>query len=277
MAGDRAVRQAPARRGRGHHDGLDDYPATIALLQARALNGLFDGDLDTVRSASSEGARLSRETGDLYSLEMMLINLGLAALIGGDLDESKPLFTEALRIAQPDRRPGGAVLPARRVGLPRRRFRPGRGSRPNCSGRPRPCKRASAQPSCHTSLHSWPRPKNRRRAALGAHTFEAEFEAGQRLSRDDRDRPGARRARSRSAAASRRYPDGAARETGSRGRTAGRRRPEQQADRSAPAHLRAHRRQPRPQHPEQTRIQLTRPDRRLDCVTQPVADARSTT
>jgi predicted ATPase/DNA-binding CsgD family transcriptional regulator len=80
--------------------GLDDVSARVSVLQARALNGLFDGDLETVATASSEGARLSRESGDLYSLEMMLMNLGLTTLIAGDLDGSKPLFAEALRIAR---------------------------------------------------------------------------------------------------------------------------------------------------------------------------------
>src|SRR5262249_55156459 len=70
----------------------DDFLATIALLQARALNSFFEGDLDAVRSASAEGVRLGREMNDLYSLEMMLMNLGLAALIAGDLSESKPLL-----------------------------------------------------------------------------------------------------------------------------------------------------------------------------------------
>jgi predicted ATPase/DNA-binding CsgD family transcriptional regulator len=79
--------------------GLDDITARVSLLQARALNGFFEGDLEAVRSASSEGVRLSRESGDLYSLEMMLLNLGLTALFAGELDESKPPFVEALRIA----------------------------------------------------------------------------------------------------------------------------------------------------------------------------------
>ena len=34
---------------------------------------------------------------------MMLLNLGSAALLDGDLGEAKPLFTEALRIARADR------------------------------------------------------------------------------------------------------------------------------------------------------------------------------
>jgi predicted ATPase/DNA-binding CsgD family transcriptional regulator len=77
-----------------------DYPAgTIAVLQARALNAFMEADLDTVRSAASEGILLAREAGDLYSLEMMLLNLGSAALLAGDLGESKPLLADSLRIA----------------------------------------------------------------------------------------------------------------------------------------------------------------------------------
>jgi predicted ATPase/DNA-binding CsgD family transcriptional regulator len=79
---------------------LDDFPATIAVLQARALGGLFEGDLDTVRTASADGVRRAREVGDLYSLEMMLLNLGCAALIAGDLETARPLFAEALPIAR---------------------------------------------------------------------------------------------------------------------------------------------------------------------------------
>jgi hypothetical protein len=99
IAGDRASARRLLEEAGVVTAGLDDLPSTLALLQARALDGLFDGDLDAVRSASSEGARLSREAGDLYSLGMMLLNQGLTALIAGDLDESKPLFAEALRIA----------------------------------------------------------------------------------------------------------------------------------------------------------------------------------
>jgi predicted ATPase len=79
---------------------LDEFPATVAVLQARSLSGLFEGDLDVVRSAAAEGARRSRDVGDLYALEMMLLNLGLAALGGDHLDEAWPLFAEALRIAR---------------------------------------------------------------------------------------------------------------------------------------------------------------------------------
>jgi predicted ATPase/DNA-binding NarL/FixJ family response regulator len=79
--------------------GLGYPPGTLSVLQARALNGFFEADLDAVRSAACQGARLARETGDLYVLEIMLLNAGSAALIAGDLDDSKPLLAESLQIA----------------------------------------------------------------------------------------------------------------------------------------------------------------------------------
>jgi predicted ATPase/DNA-binding CsgD family transcriptional regulator len=80
--------------------GLAYPPGRLAVLQARSLNGFFAADLDTVRSAATQGARLARDTGDVYALEIMLLNLGSVALMAGDLEEAKPLLTEALRIAQ---------------------------------------------------------------------------------------------------------------------------------------------------------------------------------
>jgi predicted ATPase/DNA-binding CsgD family transcriptional regulator len=80
--------------------GLDEFPARISLLQARALNGFFQGDIEEVKAAASEGVRLSREVGDLYSLEMMLLNAGGTALITGDLVQAKTDYVEALKIAQ---------------------------------------------------------------------------------------------------------------------------------------------------------------------------------
>jgi DNA-binding CsgD family transcriptional regulator len=79
--------------------GLDDVLCTLALLQARSLDGFFGGDLEVVTSASSEGLRLSRELGDLYTLKVWLLNLGTIALIAGETAKSRPLLTEALRIA----------------------------------------------------------------------------------------------------------------------------------------------------------------------------------
>jgi DNA-binding CsgD family transcriptional regulator len=79
---------------------LTDFPARISLLQAQALNGFFGGDIEAVKSAATEGVRLSRDAGDLYSLEMMLLNSGGLALIGGDLEQAKSFYREGLTIAR---------------------------------------------------------------------------------------------------------------------------------------------------------------------------------
>jgi predicted ATPase/DNA-binding CsgD family transcriptional regulator len=102
MAGDRAE----ARRLLGEADAVAAslgraYPSgLIAVLQARARDGFFAADPGAVRAAAGRAASLARETGDLYALEIMLLNLGSAALLDGELGEAKPLLTEALRIAR---------------------------------------------------------------------------------------------------------------------------------------------------------------------------------
>ena len=79
---------------------LDDVAAQISVLQARALNGFFQGDIDGLKAAVAQGIRLGRDAGDLYSLEMMLLNAGGAALITGELEQAKDFYLEALRIAR---------------------------------------------------------------------------------------------------------------------------------------------------------------------------------
>jgi DNA-binding CsgD family transcriptional regulator len=161
----------------------DDFPATIALLQARALNGLIEGDLGTVESASSEGARISREAGDLYALGMMLMNRGVAALLAGDLDVSKPLCTEALRIAHQidDRVAQFGLLGAL-------------GCHAASSGQPRLAARLlgaveTVRTGAGLSDLTFLAPvlaqaKESVVAAVGLSKFEVEFQAGKRLSRD---------------------------------------------------------------------------------------------
>jgi predicted ATPase/DNA-binding NarL/FixJ family response regulator len=100
MAGDQAESKRLLDEARDVAAGLDDLGATLMLHQARALNGLVDGELDGVAEAAAEGVRLSREAGDLYSLDMMLMNQGYAALRSGRVEDSEKLFVEALRIAR---------------------------------------------------------------------------------------------------------------------------------------------------------------------------------
>jgi predicted ATPase/DNA-binding NarL/FixJ family response regulator len=79
---------------------LRDYPATVGVLNARAVEAMFLGDRAAVEAASAEGVRLSSGVGDLYTLGQMLVYLGLVAVMGGDLATSKPRFMEAMRAAR---------------------------------------------------------------------------------------------------------------------------------------------------------------------------------
>jgi DNA-binding CsgD family transcriptional regulator len=78
----------------------DDYQARISILQTQAIAAVLRGDVVAAVAAAAEGERLSREVGDLYELEMQLLNLGSFGLIAGDVERTKPLFREGLGIAQ---------------------------------------------------------------------------------------------------------------------------------------------------------------------------------
>ena len=99
MAGDRHAAGRFLDQASALAEQTDDVPTKVSVLQARSLNGAFEGDFEAVKQASLEGVRLSRQTGDLYALHMMLLNRGGAAFFTGDLDQSKARYLEALRIA----------------------------------------------------------------------------------------------------------------------------------------------------------------------------------
>ncbi len=183
MAGDRTAARrlldeaetiTPRRRPLPRDDGVD--PGT-------AIHALFEGDLAAAEAASSEGARLSREVGDLYYLERMLMNLGLVALAAGDLPGSKARFIEGLRIAkQTDNRLGQSSF-LRRLG-----------GQAASSGQARLAARllgaADALGAAAGASTTGPiepelaRATEAATAAMGAARFEAEYAAGTRLNRE---------------------------------------------------------------------------------------------
>ena len=184
MAGDRVNARRLLDEAQQVTEPLGDPTSTLGLIQAQAFNGFFEGDLATVRSVATEGVRISRETGDVYRLTMMLMNRGLGALFEGDLDESRPLFAEALRSAREvdDRvaefylldalgchaaSSGKAALAARLLGAAET-IRTGAG--------------ATAMPFLAPLLDQATETAS---AALGPVSFEAEFQAGRALGRDD--------------------------------------------------------------------------------------------
>ncbi len=236
---------------------LDDYPATIACLQARALIGLQDGDLDSARLASVAGVGRSRAAGDLYSLEMMLLNLGAVALIGRDLDEAKPLLVEALRIARriDDRVAQYALLDV--VGC-------------HAAGSDQPRLAAQligAAETVQRGLGATTIPylapliaqaRQSTRSALGGPTFQVQYDAGRGMSRSAAIGLALGEPAESPSGADRRV-HGSARQARGRGRAAGRRGPEQQADRRSAAHLGAHSGQSRAKHPQQAGLRLRAP------------------
>jgi len=163
---------------------LDNPAAMLGLIQAQAFNGFFEGDMATVRSVSTEGVRISRETGDIYRLTMMLMNRGTGALFESDHDESRPFLAEALRCAREidDRVAEYYLLDA---------F----GCLAASSGQPATAARLlGAAETIRTGAGSRIMPfmtplleqaRNIAAATLGAARFEAEFKAGTDLSRDE--------------------------------------------------------------------------------------------
>lgn len=164
-------------------ESLEDAPTKLGLLQARSLHGLAVGDLEAVRSVASDGVRLSRDTGDLYALDMMLLNLVLATLGADDLDAAEPLLKEGIRIAErlDDRiaqflwldatayhaaRSGRARLAAQLTGAAETlRTEAGAGVS------------VIIEPLLTSATRT-------AKAALGAREFEAQFKAGGRLTRE---------------------------------------------------------------------------------------------
>ena len=163
---------------------LDDIQCRISVLQARSLHGFFGGDIAAVVTAASEGARLGREAGDLYSLEMMLLNLGGTALITGDLEQARAFYVEALGIARriDDRVAEYALLD-------------GLGCTAAGSGQARlAAQLIGAAETVRTQAGASLIPilapliaqaESSAVAAIGQSRFEAEVEAGKRLSRDE--------------------------------------------------------------------------------------------
>jgi len=184
FAGDRAAALRLLDEAAQVTGPLDDYPAQITLLQARALNGFFGGDIEALNAAASEGVRLSRGVGDLYSLEMMLNNRGGTALLAGDLQAAKNFYLEALKIARriDDRVAQYALLD-------------GLGCVVASFGEARLAARLlGAAETIRTQAGARLIPilapliaqaEDAAKAAIGASRFESEVTAGKRLTRDD--------------------------------------------------------------------------------------------
>jgi predicted ATPase/DNA-binding CsgD family transcriptional regulator len=164
--------------------GMDDEPAEISVLQAKCLNGLFLGEAAAVRVAAAEGVRLAREWKDSYALGMMLMNEGYASLVMEDTDGARRLFAESIGIAHriDDRIAQYALLDA--LGYQAARAGQARVGAQLLGAADSVRKSAGARligflPAMLGEA------EQTMVAALGKARFEAEFEAGTRMSRDE--------------------------------------------------------------------------------------------
>jgi predicted ATPase/DNA-binding CsgD family transcriptional regulator len=183
MAGDRDAAERWVEEADSLASELDDVPAVYGVLQARALNALFVGDFETLRVVSTEGGRLSRSVGDHYALHMMNINLGGAALLAGDHDESQARYSEALRSAyRIDDRIGQYYLLAAFGYL---RALGGRAKEAaQLLGASETIRTGAGATVLPAIVPIVTQAQQTAAAALGAAKFELELEVGRRLSRD---------------------------------------------------------------------------------------------
>ncbi|MBO0685674.1 MAG: LuxR family transcriptional regulator, partial [Candidatus Dormibacteraeota bacterium] len=184
MKGDRAAARRLLAEAEQLTPSLEDPAATLGLIQARAFNGLFEGDAATVRTVSTEGVRLSRETGDLYRLTMMLVNRGVADLTDSSLAESRPFLVEALRCAREidDRATQAHVLEA----LGCLAAETGQGATAGrLLGAAETIRTGAGARRLPFMTPLVDRAQEAAIARLGVARFEAEFAAGSALSRDD--------------------------------------------------------------------------------------------
>ncbi|HSS62027.1 MAG TPA: LuxR C-terminal-related transcriptional regulator [Candidatus Limnocylindrales bacterium] len=183
MTLDRESARRFLEQARVEMDGISDPSLPIAVLQAEALGGLFEGDVEMVRTVAEDGVRLSREASDLYALEMMSMNLGYADVLAGDFRASKPRFADALQIAHQidDRVAQYALLYA--LGFVAAASNQARLAAQLLGGADAVRLGAGAAviaylaPLIDQATES-------ASATLGARKFESEFQAGQRLGRD---------------------------------------------------------------------------------------------
>src|SRR6266567_3394645 len=100
LAGDSEAARRHLDEAEAMTPDLDDFPTTIELVLSRAIHAIFRGDLETAKAASLQGLHLSREAGDQYQLESMLLNLGQVAMLSGDTNAGKSWSVEALEVAR---------------------------------------------------------------------------------------------------------------------------------------------------------------------------------
>src|ERR1051326_7721502 len=72
LAGNRVAARGLLEEAEAVLVDFDNLAARLAVVQARALNAMFDGDLAGLTSAAVHGTSLARDANDLYALQSLL-------------------------------------------------------------------------------------------------------------------------------------------------------------------------------------------------------------
>ncbi len=184
LAGDPEAARRCLDEAQTINSDLDDFPATIELVLSQSVHAAVQGDLEAFRAFATEGVNLSREANDLYQLDAMLRSLGMVGMMSGDLRAAKSWWVEGLQVARRvdnrlsqfyglaslgwyEANTGQARAAAQLLGAAA-----ALGTQVGATiGGPSVAYLEAAMQSA--------------REALGAVAFDAAFELGQRLSRDD--------------------------------------------------------------------------------------------
>ena len=162
---------------------LHDFPATIELVLSRSVHAIFQRDFATVTAASLEGVRIGRDAGDLYRVESMLGTLGMVGLLTGDNEAAHSRFAEALQVARDiDNRL------AQYYGLAAAGWYASTAGNARAAaqllGAAETLARHTGADMMGPSVPFLASAKQVAREALGPATFETEYAAGTRMSRD---------------------------------------------------------------------------------------------
>ena len=163
--------------------GLHDFPATIELLLSQSIHALFQEELEAANALSLEGVTLSREAGDLYQLENMFRNLAVAGMVSGDLHTANAWFVEALQVARQVDNRLGQYYGLSTAGW----YAANRGQARAAAQLLGAAEALGAQTGGTLGGPTIPivaRAEQMALEALGAVVFNAEFDAGQHLSRE---------------------------------------------------------------------------------------------
>ena len=83
-----------------HAETCTQTAAAAAVSYANGFNALFDGDFPLAKAMFSKSLGAARQVGDLYGVESCLCQIAIACFFGGEPKDSKPYMQQAMSMAR---------------------------------------------------------------------------------------------------------------------------------------------------------------------------------